>query len=348
MSQLLKKPRIMSSPTSGVLLLGSLPLASSEESFRAALAAVPGRLERIPDGETGFRGNFIGFQHPVFPIDTVQPRWGGQPSSQKTHKVSDLGSTKYDDFALESFEVFQRLQNAGTIPPDTRFQVCFPSPLGVVRGFIESDHCAAIEPLYEEKLLEAVRRVQDNIPASKLSIQWDLPFEIGMIEYSHGRFEDPYYEPWFSNTDVVPAILERVVRLASAVDVEVDLGFHLCYGDMGHVHFVEPGNTGLLVDFANAIVQKVSSVHAIKYVHMPVPKSRTDAAYYAPLRNLQLNDTKLYLGLIHPNDAEGTRQRIEAAKGAYHGSFGVASECGLGRTSKEELDSILVIAKAVT
>ena len=338
----------MSPSASGVLLLGSLPLASSEESFRTAVAALPGRLERIPDGETGLRDNFFGFQHPVFPIDTVQPRLGGQPSSQKIYKVSDLGPTKYDDFALESFEVFQRLQNDGTIPSETRFQVCFPSPLGVVRGFIESDYCAAIEPLYEEKLLDAVRRVQDKIPASKLSIQWDLPIEVGMIEYSQGRIQDPYYAPWFSNTDVVPAIVERIVRLSSAIDAGVDLGFHLCYGDEDHAHFVEPENTALLVDFANAIVQKVSPVHAIKYVHMPVPKSRTDAAYFAPLKNLKLNGTKLYLGLIHPNDAEGTKRRIEAAKGVYQGSFGVASECGLGRTPKEELNSILAIAKSVT
>ena len=336
----------MSSSASGVLLLGSLPLASSEETFKTATTALPGRLDRIPDGETSFRGNFIGFQHPVFPIDTVQPRWGGQPSTQKTYNVLDLKSTNYDNFALESFEVFQKLQNDKTIPADTRFQVCFPSPLGVVRGFIETDYCAAIEPLYEEKLLEAVRRVQDNIPASKLSIQWDLPFEVGIIEHSRGSFQDPYYAAWFP--DVFSAIVQRIVRLASAVDPEVDLGFHLCYGDLDHLHFVEPEDTALLVDLANAIEQKVSPVHAIKYVHMPVPKNRTDAAYFAPLKNLKLNNTKLYLGLIHPNDEEGTKTRIQAAKGSFQGAFGVASECGLGRTPKEELNSIVAIAKSVT
>jgi hypothetical protein len=36
---------------------------------------------------------------------------------------------------------------------------------------------------------------------------------------------------------------------------------------------------------------------------MPVPKGRTDDAYFAPLDNLRLHpETKLYLGLVHRCD----------------------------------------------
>ncbi|KAI4156242.1 MAG: hypothetical protein LQ340_000436 [Diploschistes diacapsis] len=244
----------MSDPNFQVLLVGSVPLSSSEEVPKTAVQALPGRLERIPDGETGLRGNFIGFQHPVFPINVVQPRWGGQPPARRTefnYTVSDMNPTNYDTFAIESFGVFQKLQEAAVIPSNVRFQVCFPSPLGVVRGFVETDYCAEIEPLYEVKPLEAVRRVQDNIPASKLSIQWDLPFEIGLIEHERGRVDDPYYVSDFPK--VKAGILVRVTRLASAIDAEVELGFHLCYGDLGHVHFAQPEDTTVLVDLANAI-----------------------------------------------------------------------------------------------
>ena len=102
------------------------------------------------------------------------------------------------------------------------------------------------------------------------------------------------------------------------------------------------------MDLANEIEKKVGPIHPIAYVHMPVPKDRTDEAYFALLKNLQLgSNTKLFLGLIHPNDKAGTQKRADLAKAAYPKAFGIASECGLGRTPKEDLESILAIAKSV-
>ena len=93
----------------------------------------------------------------------------------------------------------------------------------------------------------------------------------------------------------------------------------------------------------------MAPIHEIAYLHMPVPKDRTDEAYFAPLKNLRLgSSTKLFLGLIHPNDEAGTQKRADLAKAAYSKPFGVASECGLGRTPKEDLESILAGAKSVT
>jgi hypothetical protein len=166
-----------------------------------------------------------------------------------------------------------------------------------------------------------------------------------MIETTQGRLNDPYYAAWFS--DVESGILDRIICLASTINQEVNIGFHLCYGDMGHVHFVQPEDTRVLVNLANSIIENVSPVHAVKYIHMPAPKERQDKAYFAPLANLHLGDTKLYLGLLHPNDHLGTKARIEAANEVLAGNFGVASECGLGRTPKNDFDSIIEITKLV-
>ncbi|KAJ5917010.1 hypothetical protein N7504_001025 [Penicillium tannophilum] len=83
---------------------------------------------------------------------------------------------------------------------------------------------------------------------------------------------------------------------------------------------------------------------------MPVPKNRDDTAYFEPLKRLKAGDrTKLYLGLVHPNDKEGTFRRLQAARDVIPGrDFGVSTECGMGRTPKEELTSILQISKDVT
>ncbi len=46
----------------GVHLVGSVPLNNAEEVFRAASSTLGDRLRRVPDGETGTRTNWIGWQ----------------------------------------------------------------------------------------------------------------------------------------------------------------------------------------------------------------------------------------------------------------------------------------------
>jgi hypothetical protein len=112
--------------------------------------------------------------------------------------------------------------------------------------------------------------------------------------------------------------------------VDVELGFHLCYGDLDAKHFIEPIDATKMVELANLITRSVP--RPITWMHMPVPIGRTDGAFYMPLRNLALGpETELYLGLVHAEDGvEGTRRRIEAAK-PYAPTFGIASECGISR-----------------
>ena len=73
----------------------------------------------------------------------------------------------------------------------------------------------------------------------------------------------------------------------------------------------------------------------VDFLHVPVPKDRTDAAYFQPLAGLRgFDDSTLYLGLIHHDDRDGDLARIRAAQ-AVTPTFGVSSECGWGRTDPE-------------
>jgi hypothetical protein len=112
----------------------------------------------------------------------------------------------------------------GEIPENIKFEVSLPFPLGTVRGFVESDYCAEIEPLYEKLLVKALRRIQNGIPHNKLVIRFDLPFEIGMLEFERGHLTDPYNAPYFS--PVKEGIVDRVARLFAAVNKNVEVGFH--------------------------------------------------------------------------------------------------------------------------
>lgn len=51
--------------------------------------------------------------------------------------------------------------------------------------------------------------------------------------------------------------------------------------------------------------------------------------------------TELYLGLLHPNDEDGSRKRMAVAREMLGEdvAFGIASECGLGRADRVELEA---------
>ena len=70
-------------------------------------------------------------------------------------------------------------------------------------------------------------------------------------------------------------------RLGDQVPDDVELGYHLCYGDAGHKHFKEPDDTSKLVAVANALAADLR--RRLDWFHLPVPIGRTDDAYYAPL-----------------------------------------------------------------
>ena len=65
---------------------------------------------------------------------------------------------------------------------------------------------------------------------------------------------------------------------------------------------------------------------------MPVPRSRSDDAYFAPLRHLRLHpEIRLYLRLVHYTDGvEGARKRLMATEKVVS-DFGIATVCCFGR-----------------
>jgi hypothetical protein len=340
-----------------VHLVGSIPLSSTKEVFEHLTTALPDRLLRIPDGEPQNRGNFTLFQYTVFedyPSILSKP----PPTYTPNHEASNfprpmkLNPIMYDDFALDSYREFSKLREKGGIPPGIRFQVSLPTVFSVIINRILPAYHKEVEPVYEEAMLFALRRIQDHIPARDLAIQWDVALEFAALELvGTGREMPASYpyglrpRPWFS--PLKEGLVERIVKLSEAVDDGVELGFHLCYGDAGHKHFVEPIDSALLVEIANLITEGVK--RDLNWFHMPIPKDRMDEEFYAPLRRLKLREeTELFLGLVHGGDFEGTRQRIEMAGKVVQEGFGVTTECGMGRMAKDEFESVLEISAAVT
>jgi SAM-dependent methyltransferase len=333
---------------SGAHLVGSVPLASAEAVFRVVADEIGDRLRRIPDGETGPRSDWIVWQLPVFTtqrqLEVVPPgpnSWRPLPrvrlaDGARAESVT-FGALGYADAALSSYRAFARLKRDGVVPVSCRFQVCLPTPLAPISAFVVPEHQALLEPVYEEQVLGELRIILQEVPHDQLAVQWDTNFEFGMLE--------GVFPVWFG--EVKGGILERLLRISRHVPPDVQLGYHLCYGDVQHRHFKEPADSGKLVEVANALAASLG--RPLNWIHLPVPRERLDEAYYAPLRDLRLRaESELYLGLVHHTDGvEGTRRRIEIAR-RFVPEFGVATECGWGRRAAATIPDLLRIHAAVS
>ena len=300
-------------PLDGVPLDG-VPLDGVEDFFRTVAGALGRRLRRIPDGEVGIRRFWVGCQlpalmfNPAFEmVDPGPDSYPGMPTvglgAGVDPAVVDFGSLGYASAAVLSYEVFARLQQEDVIPEHCRFQVSLPGPLEVVAGFVPTADQLAAEPRYAEAMWVELEAILDAVPPDRLAIQWDTCLPVGMVD---GWWAGPFDR-------AMEHVIERVAGQAEHVPAEVELGYHLCYGDYQHRHFVEPGDLATCVAMANAIDESLSG--PLHWIHVPVPIERDDDGYFAPLAGLGIGpEAELHLGLVHYRDGvEGTRRRIATA-----------------------------------
>jgi methionine synthase II (cobalamin-independent) len=174
-----------------------------------------------------------------------------------------------------------------------------------------------------------------NIPAHELAIQWDFCHEV----IGHDGGIDLHFDNILENATA------RLWRLVESVHPDVEVGVHLCYGDPGHKHVIEPKDAATCVAFGNKISEM--SGRAITWLHFPIPRGWVDSKFYEPLSKLHIGrDTKIYLGLVHHSDGiEGTVRRIMLARPLLS-DFGVATECGFGRRDPTTIPQLLQIHRA--
>jgi hypothetical protein len=294
----------------------------------------------VPDGEVGGRRLWISWQYPLLRSNAFlrpDPSGAVRPTNRfpllvlaEDAKPSDVrfGELGYAREARASYLAFVAARDKGELPKGIRFQVCLPTPFAVVGSIVLNEDLPAVEAAYERAMIAEVAALCRHIPHRELCIQWDVCNEMCIWD---GQ-----------KTDAVPhgdephdQILARLQRLCAAVPADVELGVHLCYGDFGARHFVEPKDAAKLVEFANALVKTIA--HPLAYIHMPVPMARSDDAFHRPLRDLALGPgTELYLGVVHAGDGvEGAKARIAAAQ-RHAAKFGIATECGMARARSEQ------------
>jgi hypothetical protein len=334
-----------------VHLVGSVPLANAREVFETVSAALGPRLLRIPDGETGERSDWITWLEPVFADNPAFEK------SQEVFRVHATGTARtryrlrpgvsvkdvafdnlfYADVARASYRDFAQLKRQGTIPAHCRFQVDLVPAHSVIWLFLQEDLHQAVDPIFNAALRREIDKLAAAIPPDQLAIQFDVASAV------FARLQRNEPNAYGRNKDEMLAGFGRIlVELGNHVPADIELLFHFCYGDSNHRHVVEPIDMGDMVAVANHLGREID--RTIQLIHMPVPRDRSDDAYFEPLRRLRLKPrTQLSLGLVHYTDGiAGTRRRLATAE-KYVTNFSIATECGFGRRPPDTIPELLRI-----
>jgi hypothetical protein len=338
-----------------VHLVGSVPMADASEVFESVSSALGPRSKRLPDGETGARGDWITWLEPVFAENPAFVKSGeffqvhatGTGRERYTLKQGfapqdvHFANLFYADIAARSYADFKRLKDTGGIPAGTRFQVDLVPAHSVIWLFLVEGLHAPIDPVYNDALIREIDKIAAAIPHDELAIQFDIA---SAVFARLQRNEASGYGR--SKAQMQETFAKIAVGLGNRVPVGIDLLYHLCYGDSNHRHVIEPTDMGDMVEFANRVSRQIA--RPIQLIHIPVPRNRADEAYFEPLRQLELRpEAELCLGLVHYTDGiAGAKRRLAAAK-KYVENFSIATECGFGRRDPRTIPALLRLHAAV-
>jgi hypothetical protein len=328
--------------------------------MREIIARVPSGVRRVPDGETGDRSNWIFFQMqkflqspslvPARPLDAAAGDYEQMPQLRLADGVDPADmrwpDPGYADAYLESYATFAALRDEGVIPRGVRFQVEYPTPLASIGAYVVPGQQQALLGSYEQAMFADLDRLIGALPHDEVAVQWDVAVEFGILEDSFGP----------GGSQAFDAIVAGLARCAGQVPADVPAGLHLCYGDYGHQHFKQPESLALQVRVLNAVTETAG--RPVSFVSFTVPQYQRDEAYFAPLAELAADpDTELNFALVpyHPADqAPGTTDDqvlfIDAGLAASQGgsrAWGICTECGMGRASRDEIPELLDLHREI-
>ncbi|UGS36151.1 hypothetical protein [Capillimicrobium parvum] len=343
-----------------VLLVGSLPFDEASDALRAGGELLGEHLRGVPDGEVGDRKIWIGFlprtvyrDHPG--LDLLRAPEGGvqhQPDAKpdvweasflfgirdgvETLRFDDLG---YGRLALESYREYRRLRDEGVIPDGVRFQVCLPGTGSAVSYFFgRIEDWPRAHAAYHDAIRREIEMIAAVVPAAELQVQFDLAMEFVDLAAGEGRGIAHWPgEPLEARIQRHAAYLDELWK---GLPDEALLGYHWCYGTWGGWPMKAMPDLGLCVRMSNEAKRR--SGRRLDYVHMPVVRD-PDEAFFAPLADLDVGDTDVYLGLVHHDDGvAGFNRRAELAR-RHLPRFGIGAVCGYGRLPAAELPDVLAL-----
>jgi hypothetical protein len=332
-------------PPVAVHFNGGVNLPDTETVLRTLAERVPRGVRRLPDGEPGERAGWIGYQVPRLlatpGLERVEAQDGDDPYAASAVRLpagTDADRIEWPDlgYATEyarSYATFRRLRDEGVLPSGVRFQVEYPTPVAV-GALVDPDGRDRFVRSYGRALTADLDRLLDEIPHDDVAVQWDAAVETVIVD---------------QQPDTLVGMAGQLADLLDHVPDDVPAGLHLCYGDAGHVHMVEPKSLGPQVTLANAISERTAAA----WVSFTVPQDRDDEAFFAPLTDLRVSPTtELYLALVpyHPDrQAAGTTDRQVALVDRFlpRHEWGICTECGMARAERADVPRLLDLHREI-
>ncbi len=329
----------MSRVTSELLLVGSLPVESTEAAFRVGAELFGDMVFALPDGETGPRAGWVSYEREQLTRpnpDVVVVAETESPTGRPRHAyetpvfsiregVSELHFERWPriDDAIDSYKQFRALREHGVIPAGLRFQVGLPFPASALNAFkanFAADYPRA-ERGFERLVARELERMLAEIPARELAIQWDCAYETQDIEGVLAWTSEGAWERFAG----------PVARLTRLIPEEVLVGYHLCYGTFPEWPMYEARDYAVLVRMANFAV--ANSGRTVDWLHLAGPRylRSEDRSFFRPLIDLEPGPARVFLGIVLPIDGIPGLRRRRATASRYLRDFGVAMYCGFGR-----------------
>lgn len=345
--------------SSDLLLVGSVPAASAEEALRAGAANFAGLVFALPDGETGPRSSWVGYErerlvrpNPAIKVIAETESPTGIPRHMYETPIfrirPGVSEVRWDswprvDDAIASYQVFRALRADGVIPAGLRFQVGLPFPVSALNGL--RDGFAADYPVaargYADLVAREIQRLTTAIPPEDLAIQWDIAYETLDIEGVLSWSTDGAWERFAAAVDLLPRLVPE----------EVLVGYHLCYGTFPEWPMYEARDMSVLVRMANYAV--ANSGRPTDWVHMAGPRylRSEDERFFRPLADLEAGDARIFLGIVLPLDGEPGLRRRQATAAKFLPDFGIALYCGFrvqpGSTPEQAIREHRDVVRAV-
>jgi hypothetical protein len=334
-------------PPVAVHFNGGVNLPDTETVLRTLVDRVPRGVRRLPDGEPGERAGWIGYQVPRLlatpGLERVEAQGDegpyGRGPAVRLPTGTDADAIEWPDlgYATEyarSYATFRRLRDEGVVPPGVRFQVEYPTPVAV-GALVDPDGRDRFVRSYGRALTADLDRLLGEIPHDDVAVQWDAAIETVIVD---------------RQPDTLTAMAGQLAALIDHVPDAAPAGLHLCYGDAGHVHMIEPESLAPQVALANAIAERTAPA----WVSFTVPQYRDDEKFFAPLAELRTAPTtELYLALVpyHPDrQADGTTDRQVALVDRFlpaGRAWGICTECGMARAERADVPRLLDLHREI-
>jgi hypothetical protein len=333
---------------------GSLPFDNAVEGFVWAGRTLGDRVRRVPDGETEPTRRMWQPYIPWFDRNPTLDRGEDlrfgvdvHPQFMLKEGVEPVFDEPFDyqSWARDSYAVFKRIRDRGGLPAHARYMVAMPSGIDQVCGATAAESYRPMYDAFVKQLKVSLDAICGEIPHEDLAIQLDsvfLPVEwmgesVGVIAAFGLNKEN---------------MLRDTMVQVGWIPEDVEVGFHLCFGDgsaEGHVEDTRdpdelPSSIEGLVDLSNDLVK--SAPRKIDFLNLSTYQHWTDAAPYESLRDLEVGDTEISLGVIcmrrDPDIQTGianARKRTEAARSVIGDHFGIATTCGMGRFTPDQTEA---------